>query len=141
MKISKVDQEWEIGETIRGEPWRYRDLSGKHLGVRLEELPPNVTSSEHHFHTAEEEHVIVMEGAGTLFFGSEQHPIRAGDHFWFKAGEEIAHHIKNTSTAHLKFLVFGERLTNDVVVYPEHQVMMLKSIGSKQYAYRSIESK
>ena len=139
MKISKLDDDWKEDKTLRGDPWKYRDLSGERLGVRLEELAPGANSSEHHFHTAEEEHVIVLEGAGTLLFGTEKFPVSGGDHFWFKAGEEIAHHIQNTSKAPLKFLVFGERLSNDVVVYPEHQVIMLKSLGYKQFTYRPIK--
>lgn len=139
MNILKLDNDWEDGKTRRGDPWKFRDLSGERLGVRLEELPPGANSSEHHYHTAEEEHVIVLEGEGTLFFGSAEHAVMAGDHFWFRAGEEIAHHVKNTSDSPLKFLVFGERTTNDVVVYPEHQVMMLKSLGFKQFTYRPVK--
>ena len=141
MKISKLDNDWKEESTPRGEFWKYRDLSGERLGVRLEELSPGATSSEHHFHTAEEEHVIVLEGTGSLVFGSDKYAVSAGDHVWFKAGEEIAHHLENASGAPFKFLVFGERLPNDVVVYPEHQVMMLKSLGHKQFTYRSIEGK
>lgn len=139
MKISKLDSDWKEDKTRRGDRWRHRDLSGERLGVRLEELPPNATSSEHHFHTAEEEHVIILEGEGTLFFGSDRYAVVAGDHMWFKAGEETAHHIENTSKGLLKFLVFGERLSNDVVVYPEHRVMMVKSMGFQQFTYRPIE--
>jgi uncharacterized cupin superfamily protein len=31
------------------------------------------------------------------------------------------------------FLVFGERTTNDIVVYPEHNVMLVKAMGRKQF--------
>ena len=139
MNISKLDTDWKDDKTLRGDAFRYRDLSGEHLGVRLEELSPGATSSEHHYHTSEEEHVIILEGAGTLLFGSDEYDVTPGDHFWFKAGEEIAHHLKNTSDAPLKFLIFGERMANDVVVYPEHQVMMLKSLGFRQFTYRPLK--
>ena len=76
-----------------------------------------------------------MEGAATLFLGSEEHPVKAGDHLWFPAGKEEAHHIRNTTAEDLKFLVFGERREADVVVYPEGKVMLVKALGMKQFSY------
>ena len=139
MTISKLDEDWQEETNFRGEPWKYRDLSGEHLGVRIELLDPGATSSEHHFHTTEEEHLIILEGAGTLTLGEELVPIAAGDHMWFKAGVEDAHHIRNTSDAPLKFLVFGERKREDVVVYPEHKTMMVKAQDFKLVTYREVE--
>lgn len=107
MKISKLDSNWKDDTTLRGNPWQYRDLSEERLGVRLEELSPGANSSEHHYHTAEEEHVIVLEGQGSLVYGDEIHPVVAGDHFWSKAGKAVPHHLKNTSASPLKYLVFG----------------------------------
>ena len=49
--------------------WRFIDLSGEHLGVRIEEIPPGGSSSIHHYHTEEEEHVLVLEGEATLVLG------------------------------------------------------------------------
>lgn len=138
-RISKIDEDWQEELNARGESWQHRDLSGEQLGVRIEVLTPGTTSSEHHFHTAEEEHVIVLEGSATLVLGEERHELMAGEHVWFKAGEELAHHIENTSESAFKFLVFGERKSDDVVVYPEHQVMMLKSLGFQQFTYRALK--
>ena len=123
--------EWED----RGS-WRFLDLSGEHLGVRLEETPPGGSSSVHHYHTLEEEHVIVLEGEATLVLGDDEHPIGKGDHFWFQAAKEDAHHIENRSAKPFKFLVFGERKTGDVVFYPEKRVAMVKALqGWKQFDY------
>ena len=138
-KISNIDDDWKEEQNLRGETWRFRDLSGEQLGARIEELSPGGTSSEHHFHTSEEEHVIVLEGFATLILGDEQHELNPGDHVWFKAGEETPHHIENTSDNAFRFLVFGERKADDVVVYPEHQVMMIKSLGFKQFTYRPLD--
>jgi len=136
-KFTNIDEaEWED----RGS-WRFLDLSGEHLGMRLEETPPGGNSSIHHYHTLEEEHVIVLEGEATLILGSEEYPIRKGDHFWFKAAEELAHHIENRTTKPFKFLVVGERKRGDVVVYPDKQVMIVKALeGAKQYDYKQRET-
>ena len=138
VNIRKIDEGWKEESNARGGRWKFRDLSGENLGVRIEELGPGSTSSEHHYHTAEEEHVIMLDGCATLVLGDEKHPLSAGDHVWFRAGEELAHHIINESSEPCQFLVFGERKAEDVVVYPEHQVMMLKSLGFKQFTYRNL---
>lgn len=134
------DAKWaESPRNQRNETWKYLDLSGERLGVRIEELQPGESSSFHHFHTAEEEHVLVMEGEATLMLGDENSQIVAGDHCWFPAGLEEAHYIENTSDQAFRFLVFGERNPNDVVVYPEHQVMLLKGLGFRQFTYRAFK--
>jgi uncharacterized cupin superfamily protein len=135
------DSEWKEERTARGDVWKYLDLSGERLGARIEELRPGETSSVHHFHTAEEEHVLALEGTATLFLGSAQIPIKEGDHFWFAAGAEEPHHIENTSGTAFRFLVFGERNAHDVVVYPDHQVMLIKGLGFNRFTYRPVEKK
>lgn len=127
----------EVRQSARGEAdWHCLDLSGEHLGVRVEALPPGSNSSYHHYHTAEEEHVLVLEGQGTLHLGDESIALTKGDHVWFKAGEELAHHIENTSTETLTYLVFGERKQDDVVIYPDSSLALVKSSqGQRWYRY------
>lgn len=134
------DAKWEEGANPRGEVWRHLDLSGDHLGVRVEELPTGGTSSYHHFHTEEEEHVLILEGSATLFLGAEQHAVGKDDHFCFPANREEAHHFENTGSEPLKFLVFGERKPGDVVVYPDHGTMYLRALGGKLVNYSERES-
>ena len=130
-----TDAAFEEIMTPRGESLRQLDLSGAHLGVRIEELPPGGTSSIHHYHTLEEEHVLVLEGSATLHLGSDQHELRDGDHVWFAAGEPVAHHIENRSSGKFKFLVFGERNPADTVFYPNGPVMMVKALGGMLFTY------
>jgi len=69
----------------------------------------------------------------------EQHiSLTAGDHIWFAAGKEEAHHIENSSDAPFQFLVFGERNPQNVVVYPDNKVMMVKGLGFRQVTYRPV---
>lgn len=123
-----------------GQTFKYLDLSGTHLGVRVEELAPGATSSYHHYHTAEEEHIIMLTGEATLHLGDEALTVQEGDHVCFPAGVPIAHHLKNNSSTPCRFLVFGERKQDDVVFYPEGQVMLVKSAdGLRQYTYRDYD--
>ncbi len=124
------ESKWEEKSTPRGETWKYLDISGEHLGLRLEELAPGDTSSIHHYHTLEEEHVIALDGDATLVLGSEEHSLKRGDHVWFKAGDEVGHHIVNNSSAPFTFLVIGERKRGDVCFYPDQGVATIKALNS-----------
>ena len=144
MSIRKTNihnSSFEEGESQSGEEsWRFLDLSGDHLGVRIEITPPGSTTSHHHYHTAEEEHVLVIAGTATLHLDDDTVELVEGDHIWFPAGEEVAHHIENTSDNPFRFLVFGERKMDDVVFYPKGQVLLVKSSsGNRQFTYRKIE--
>jgi uncharacterized cupin superfamily protein len=131
---------YEQGESQRGEAtWRFLDLSGEHMGVRVEETPPRGTSSHHHYHLQEEEHVLVLAGSATLHLGDAAVELNEGDHVWFPAGEEVPHHIENTSSKPFRFLVFGERKAEDVVFYPRGSVMLVKSArGWQRYGYNKL---
>ena len=118
------------------------DISGEHIGAHIEVLPPGSTSSYHHYHTAEEEHVLVLEGTATLHLGEDQITLSAGDHVCFPAGRAVAHHIANDSDGSFRFLVFGERKKDDVVFYPEGQVVLVKSsegLGWYNYEDRNLD--
>lgn len=73
---------WEERADERGGTWRALHLGGEHLGVRVELIKPGEGSSIHHFHTMEEEHVIILDGTATLFLGADEIAVKAGDHFW-----------------------------------------------------------
>ena len=128
--------EW-ISENHRELEFRFKQLSGEHIGARIEELTPGNTSSYHHFHTTEEEHVFMLSGEAILHFGTDQTSLTTGDHVWFRAGEEVAHHLENRSENSCTYLVYGERKTDDVVMYPDAQVMLVKALGRKQFIYRA----
>lgn len=107
------------------------DLSGTNLGARIEELDPGSFSSIAHYHTQEEEHVLVLAGAATLHLGGKPLSLKAGDHVWFEAGKTESHTIENTSDQPFRFLVFGERKDSDVVVYPNEEMLLVKALSRK----------
>ena len=127
--------EWSEGEH-RGLKYRFKDLSGEHLGARIEELAPGNTSSNHHYHTVEEEHVFVLSGEAVLVCDEGEYRLTTGDHVCFRAGEALAHHLKNDTDVPCTYLVYGERKAGDVVVYPDHGVMLVKALGLKKFSYR-----
>lgn len=134
--VTNIDRSaFEEISTPRGGTVRQLDLSGQHLGVRIEDLPPGGTSSYHHYHTLEEEHVLVLAGHGTLHLGSERHELREGDHVCFLAGDPTPHHIENTGPGRFRFLVVGERNPGDTVFYPQASLMMIKALHGALVSY------
>lgn len=64
--------------------------------------------------------------------------LKKGDHACFKAGIEEAHHIENTSNEPLKYLVFGKRNHQDVVFYPELEIMLVKAMDNQVFKYETV---
>lgn len=137
--IARTESVDWIAEKHRKLEYRYKELSGKHIGARIEELSPGSASSYHHYHTSEEEHVFILSGEAVLFFGDSEYSMGVGDHICFQAGDEIAHHLENRSENSCTYLVYGERKSNDVVMYPDAQVMLVKALNRKQFTYRARE--
>lgn len=128
-------------ERDSGATGRQLTMNGEHIGVRIEEMDTGATSSYHHYHTAEEKHVVVLSGVATLHLGDEPVDLVEGDHIWFPAGEDVPHHIENTSPDPFKFLVFGERKQDDVAFYPDSSVVLVKSAkGFQMYNYDEREA-
>ena len=85
LQIRKEEQAVQIRNMIESPweqqgSWKYIELSGKHLGVRVEAIPPGGTSSIHHYHSQEEEHVLLLEGSATLVIDDGEEPLKEGDH-------------------------------------------------------------
>ena len=82
-------------------------------------VPPGKQSCTCHFHHAQEELFIVLEGEGTLRVAGERLPIKAGDVIMIPPGPEHPHHILNTSNAPLKYLSISTRESPEICEYPD----------------------
>jgi len=56
-----------------------RGTAAKKLGVSIDTVAPGMRSCPYHFHHAQEEMFIVLEGTGTLRVADEMLPLKAGD--------------------------------------------------------------
>lgn len=114
---SEVNAEVWYGGTdreIRGKA--LCDVGGAaRVGVGLLELPCGCNTQPAHWHSAEEEHLYVLEGEGTLHLGEVTHALRPGSYVCFPAGRAVPHHLENTGSVVLRYLMIGERLAHDVV--------------------------
>ncbi len=103
-----------------------REISGRALsdaggdariGFGLLELSPGCNTLPAHYHTLEEEHLYVLDGEGLLYLGDNVFPLGPGSYVNFPAGQPYAHYLANESDQPLRYLMVGERLEADTVVY------------------------
>ncbi len=93
--------------------------AAKKLAAGVDTLPPGKRSCPYHFHHAEEEMFIVLQGSGTLRVAGEMLPITAGDVVFIPPGPEYPHHILNTSDAPLQYISIGTNEPIEVCEYPD----------------------
>jgi uncharacterized cupin superfamily protein len=89
------------------------------LGAAVDILPPGKRACPYHFHYAQEEMFVILEGEGTLRVAGEMIPIAAGDVIDIPPGPEYAHQIINTSAAPLKYLSVSTQEYPEVCEYPD----------------------
>jgi uncharacterized cupin superfamily protein len=89
------------------------------LGAGFDILPPGRITCPYHFHYAQEEMFVILEGEGTLRVAGERVPVRAGDVICIPPGPEYPHQLINTSTAPLKYLSISTQEYPEVCEYPD----------------------
>ena len=89
------------------------------LGASIDTVAPGQRSCPYHFHYAEEEMFIVLEGTGTLRVAGELLPLRAGDIIFIPPGPEYPHQLINTSDGPLKYLSISTRESIEICEYPD----------------------
>jgi len=89
------------------------------LGASVDIVAPGKRACPYHFHHAQEEMFVILEGAGTVRVAGETLPIASGDVIFIPPGPQYPHQIINTSQAPLKYLSIGTRETPEIVEYPD----------------------
>lgn len=89
------------------------------FGVNLVELPPGGQSSLRHWHSAEDEFVMVLEGRLILITDAGEHELQAGDCAGFAKNSGDGHCLVNRSDRPARYLEVGGRDPGaDTVTYP-----------------------
>lgn len=89
------------------------------LGASIDVLPPGKRGCPYHYHHAQEEMFVVLEGSGTLRVAGEMLPLAQGDVVFIPPGPDYPHQIINTSEGPLKYLSISTRESPEVCVYPD----------------------
>jgi uncharacterized cupin superfamily protein len=114
-------EHFEQGERFECNGRRVGPLLGaKDLGYSYDVVPPGKRSCPFHSHRGEEEMFFIVQGTGTLRYGSETRTIRAGDVICCPTGgPETAHQIVNDSAAELAYLSISTKRATEVCEYPD----------------------
>jgi len=89
------------------------------FGANLIELQPGAASSQRHWHSHEDEFVMVVSGELTLVTDEGETLMRAGDCAAFPAGRPNGHHLINRGWGIGLFLVVGSCNKEDRAEYPD----------------------
>jgi uncharacterized cupin superfamily protein len=94
------------------------DVGGRaKIGVGLCDLPPGSNTKPAHYHTLEEEHLYAIEGSATLYLGDQRFILGPGKYVCFPASQQQPHYLQNDGDHTFRYLMIGERLDEDRVVY------------------------
>jgi len=117
-----------------------RGTAARKLGASIDVVAPGMRSCPYHFHYAQEEMFVILEGTGTLRVAGEMLPLKAGDIAFIPPGPDYPHQIINTSGGPLKYLSISTRETPEIVEYPDSQKFLAEaSAGSDASAFDVIQ--
>ena len=99
------------------------------LGISVDILAPGKRGCPYHFHYAQEEAFVVLEGAGHLRVAGEMLVLGPGDVIFIPPGPRYPHQIINTSAAPLTFLSISTKDSPEVVEYPDSGKYLATAAG------------
>ena len=94
--------------------------------VNIDYVKPGAKSVKYHSHSLQEEFFLILRGRGSLRIQEKIVPVKQGDFFAKPAGKGIAHQFINDGDEVLEILDCGIDDKNDVVEYPDEDLLMLK---------------
>jgi uncharacterized cupin superfamily protein len=96
-----------------------RQAGAERLGLSLWEVQPGQAAYPYHFHYAEEELLVILEGRPSLRSPEGWRELEPGEVVSFPRGESGAHQLVNRGEEVVRFLSFSPSGEPDVVAYPD----------------------
>ena len=94
-------------------------MAAKKLGAGFDILAAGKRSCPYHYHLAQEEMFVILQGAGSLRVAGEMLPVRAGDVVAIPPGPEYPHQFINTSDAPMHYLSISTQERPEICYYPD----------------------
>lgn len=94
-------------------------MAAKKLGAGFDILAPGQRGCPYHYHLAQEEMFVILQGMGTLRVAGEMLPVRAGDVVVIPPGPEYPHQFINTSDAPMHYLSISTQERPEICYYPD----------------------
>lgn len=101
------------------------------LYVNIDYVNPSATSTKYHHHSSQEEFFLILKGTGILRMNDEEFSVQPGDFVAKPAGKGIAHQFLNNGTEVLEILDCGIQTQDDVVTYPDEDMVYVKPLKKK----------
>jgi uncharacterized cupin superfamily protein len=115
--------EWQIEQDRPPFSWRRARIGGeagaKKLGASLYELPPGASTFPLHFHHANEEMILVLEGRASVAGLDGERELEGGDVLACPAGRAGAHRVDNRSSEPVRLLILSTMISPEIAEYPE----------------------
>jgi uncharacterized cupin superfamily protein len=96
-----------------------RQAGSERLGLSLWEVPAGQAAYPYHHHLAEEELVLVLDGAPSLRTPDGWRELREGEVVAFLRGEGGGHQLVNRTAETVRFLSFSTNGEPDLVIYSD----------------------
>jgi uncharacterized cupin superfamily protein len=97
--------------------------------INIAYIKPGAKSVKYHSHSMQEEFFLILKGKGNLRLNGKSLPIMQGDFFSKPAGKEISHQFINNGDEVLEILDCGTKNKNDIITYPDEDVILIKETG------------
>lgn len=114
---------WDAHEDHPGYEWDRirlaRRLDGEMLGASIYVLGPGQKSFPYHFHHANEEMLIVLEGSVNVRTPEGDEVAGRGDALIFRKGPSGAHQVTNASGASARILMISTMVEPEIAEYPD----------------------
>jgi uncharacterized cupin superfamily protein len=96
------------------------DFGAKKLGFHIRSMDPKTFTYPYHWHTAEEEVIIIIEGEATVRCNNQFRIVKPGDFIFYNTGPENVHQMYNHTDKICKFLALSNMdEVNDQCFYPD----------------------
>ncbi len=116
-----------------------RGTAARKLGASIDIVAPGMRSCPYHFHHAQEEMFVILEGTGALRVSGEMLPLKAGDIAFIPPGPDYPHQIINTSGAPLKYLSISTRDTPEIVEYPDSRKYLAEASSGDARSFDALQ--
>jgi uncharacterized cupin superfamily protein len=120
--VTGVPLDWAKAELFAGkqEQRLAKAVGLTQFGVNSVKLNPGAWSALRHWHEAEDEFVLLLDGVLTLIDNNGEHLLTPGTVVGFPAGEANGHHLINRSDEAASYLVVGSRKpSTETIHYPD----------------------
>ena len=122
LNVSEVEFEYDADdpEGFRSGMKRFgKRLGAVSTGMSIYDLPPGQAICPYHYEYAEEEWLIVLEGAPTLRTPEGSSVLSPWDVCVSPVGPSGAHGVRNETSEPVRVMMFSEVRTPAVTVYPD----------------------